>query len=86
MNYVIPIDYDTRKIIAILSIEADLSKDFISDYKIHEILYLNTNLEWIDSSVGIDKIIKSFEHDSYRKKDIKNERQVLEIIFTNDSL
>lgn len=82
MNYVMPIDYQTKKLIAVLSIEGDLSKDFISDYKIPEILYLNTNLEWIDLSVPLDKIRKDFEHDSYGRSNIKNERQVLNSIFT----
>lgn len=81
MMYVLPIDYSTKKLIAILSITGDFSKKIISDYKVVDMLYINENLNWIDLSIDRNKIMKDFEHDSYSKNDLYNEQEVIEYIF-----
>lgn len=84
MKYLMPIDLTTDKLFAVLTISLKQNFGHRIVFDIIDILYLNTDLDWMQhivSTKNIDEIKSMFENDVYSPYDVKNEQDIIEKIF-----
>jgi len=86
MKYLMPIDVTANKIFTIVSISLTDDSGHRIKFDIIDILFLNTNLVWINhikNTRNIEEIKKMFENDVYSPYDVKSEQDIIEAIFNN---
>lgn len=81
MNYITPVDMTTNKLITVSSINIISTEQVVTKYKIIDILFINNNISWVKSLSDKSDLKRDLENDSYHINDIKNEQQVLKMIF-----
>jgi len=89
MKYLVPIDITANKISAILSISLIENMGHRIKFNILDVLFLNTNLDWIDYIVNtknMEQIKLMFENDPYSPYDVMGEQDVIEKIFEDYSV
>ena len=86
MNYITPVDMTTNKLITVSSIDVVSTGYVITKYKIIDILFINNNISWVKSLSDKSDLKSDLENDSYHINDIKNEQQVIKMIFERDVL
>lgn len=86
MNYITPVDMTTNKLITVSSINIISTGQVVTKYKIIDILFINNNISWVKNLLSNSDIRRDLENDSYHINDIKNEQQVIKMIFERDIL
>ena len=86
MNYITPVDMTTNKLITVSSINIISTEQVVTKYKIIDILFINNNISWVKSLSDKSDLKRDLENDSYHINDIKNEQQVIKMIFERDVL
>jgi len=84
MKYLIPIDITVDKMFAVFSISLIENLGHRIKFNIIDVLFLNTNLDWINyiaNTKNIEEIKKMFENDVYSSYDVKNEQDIIESVF-----
>ena len=86
MNYITPVDMTTNKLITVSSINVISTGQVVTKYKIIDILFINSSISWIKNLFDKSDLKSDLENDSYHINDIKNEQQVIKMIFERDVL
>lgn len=86
MNYITPVDMTTNKLITVSSINVISTGQVVTKYKIIDILFINNSISWIKNLLDKSDLKNDLENDSYHINDIKNEQQVIKMIFERDVL
>lgn len=81
MNYITPVDMTTNKLITVSSINVISTGQVVTKYKIIDILFINNNISWVKNLLSNSDLKRDLENDSYHINDIKNEQQVIKMIF-----
>ena len=81
MNYITPVDMTTNKLITVSSINIISTGQVVTKYKIIEVLFVNDTITWVKDLLKNRDFKSDMENDSYHINDIKNEQQVLKMIF-----
>lgn len=84
MKYLMPIDITANKVFAILAISLIEDMGHRIKFDIIDILFLNTNLDWIKhvtNTKSIKEIKSMLENDVYSPYDVKSEQDIIDKIF-----
>ncbi len=84
MKYLMPIDITADKIFAVLAISLIEDMGHRIRFDILDILFLNTDLDWIQHLVNTrntKQIIEMFENDNYSPYDVMSEQDIINKIF-----